>query len=584
KKYCYLYLLDETNKNNYDFYVPRMIEVVKLNKKKGERKQRFFPDVDQNKRIMNKKYDMSIACLLKVVSKDNAAIFCGTKVSANKILERIIELNDRGVDVKCLMDRAQKNEVNKLSRLIDKNYGDENPLYITSKLGVFAHHGGVSEGIKNAIEYALRKGYITNVVCTSTLAQGVNLPIKYLIVSSIYQGNKKIKVRDFQNLIGRTARSGMFTEGTIIFSDPFVFQNKKNNWEWKEHKKLLESSNSEKCSSALLEIIKPKEFSKKKRNFYKLITIYYNNKTSYEKIIQSLHNLSEEQLLKWINHIISVLGKIEGFISLALIDSDYSEEFIDTMLKSTLANSLATDEEREQLHKLFRLICNHILEKFPEAEDKLAFSRSLISSDSYIEMKKEIDCLDINEIGTDELLVFSLHMILKYSPTIKIMKKFEKAESVIEIAKMWMKGDSYYSILKYANKIGCLFYWYKRLKPVSLDEIVSVCDEDFGYSSSIIINSICEIINQRNDDNASECVMQLQNIMQSLKYGLRDRTAILVYELGFNDRYLSQEIAKLIGACHNKNEAMATIKKKKSEIKELLNEYPSVFLNRLENI
>ncbi|MDE6593539.1 MAG: DEAD/DEAH box helicase [Oscillospiraceae bacterium] len=584
KKYCYLYFLDETNKNNYDFYVPRMIEVVKLNKKKGERKQRYFPDVDQNKGIMNETYDMSIACLLKVVSKDNAAIFCGTKTSANGILDRIIQLNDRGLDVKCLMDRANESEINKLSRLIDKNYGDENPLYMSSKLGVFAHHAGVSEGIKNAIEYALRKELITNVVCTSTLAQGVNLPIKYLIVSNIYQGKEKIKVRDFQNLIGRTARSGMFTEGTIIFSDPFVFKNRKNYWKWNDYKKLLEPSNSEKCGSTLLEIIRPKKINKSKYDFYQIITTYYTDKARYEKVIQSWNKPSDEQIIKWFNHVIRILANIEGFISLALIDLNYSEELIDALLMSTLANSLATDDEKKQLHELFKLICTHVLDKFPKAEDKRAFSRSWISSYSYIEMKKEIDCLDINEIGTEKMLDFSIQMVLKYYPSVKIIHKIETIESVIEIAKMWMNGDSYYLILKYANKINCLFYRGEKLYPVSLNEIVSLCGEDFGYASSIIINSICEIMNQRGDDTSSECVIQLQNIMQGLKYGLHDRTSILVYELGFNDRYLSQEIAKLIGACHNKNEAMATIKKKKREIKELLNEYPSVFLSRLENI
>ncbi len=583
KNYCYLYFLDRTNKDNYDFYVPRMIDIVKLNKKKGECKQRYFPEVDLEKGIMNEKYDMSIACLLKVVSKDNTAIFCGNKASANKILKRIIDLNERGLNIKCLTDRATMDEVHKLSRLIEKNYGSENPLYIASELGAFAHHAGIAEGIKNAIEYALRKGLITNVICTSTLAQGVNLPIKYLIVSGIYQAGEKIKVRDFQNLIGRTARSGMFTEGTIIFSDPFAFQNSNNAWKWWNYKNLLEPSNSEKCESTILEIIKPKEFNKYYYDFYELIIIYYTDKTRYNNIIQSLVKSSGEQILNWIEHIISVLGIIEGFISLALVDIGYSDEFIDTLLRSTLANSLATDVEKKQLSELFKLICNHVVNVFPESRDKKIFSRSLISSEAYLGIKNEIDNLDITEIRKEELLVFSLRTIMKYCSSIK-MNTFEKEENVIEIAKMWMNGESYCSILNYVNKTGCLFYWGTKLKPVSFDEIVSVCDGDFGYTSSIIINCISEIIKQKVDDTVSGCVELLQQIMQSLKYGLQDRTAILVYELGFNDRYLAQEIAKLIGTCHNKSEVKTTIKKHKSIIKILLDDYPSVFLNRLKNI
>ena len=56
-------------------------------------------------------------------------------------------------------------------------------------------------GIRLAIEHAMRENLIRFVVCTSTLAQGVNLPIRYLIVTSIYQAGEPIKVRDFHNLL-----------------------------------------------------------------------------------------------------------------------------------------------------------------------------------------------------------------------------------------------------------------------------------------------------------------------------------------------------------------------------------------------
>ena len=65
----------------------------------------------------------------------------------------------------------------------------------------------------------MKEGLVRFVVCTSTLAQGVNLPIRYLIVTSVYQGKEQIKVRDFHNLIGRAGRAGMHTEGSILFAD-----------------------------------------------------------------------------------------------------------------------------------------------------------------------------------------------------------------------------------------------------------------------------------------------------------------------------------------------------------------------------
>lgn len=583
RNYCYLYFLDKTNKYNYDFYVPRMINIISLNKKKGERKQRSFPDVNLSKGSMNEKNDMSIACLLKVVTENNTAIFCGTRITANSILKRIIELNDRGLKLQCLSQRAATSEIHKLSRLIEVNYGIDNHLYKASVLGAFAHHAGVAEGIKCSIEFALRKGLITNVICTSTLAQGVNLPIKYLIVSSIYQANEIIKVRDFQNLIGRTARSGMFTEGTIIISDPFVFNN--NDWKWRKYIHLLEPLNSEKCGSSILEIIKTKVFNEKRYNFHYLITTYYNDRTKYNNIIDSIEETSEnqEELKHWIDHVINVLGKIECFISLALVDLGFSEDFTDTVLKHTLAYSLANDAEKEQLRDVFKLICNHVINTFPDSHEKAVFSRSLISIEVYTNMKAEMKTLELNEIGKDELLTFSLQMIWKYCSSVK-MHKYEKQDDVVQIAKLWMQGESYYSILQHSSQNSFQVYRGTKLRPVEIDDITSVCDSDFGYTSSVIINTICEIISLKESEESTEAVETLKQIMQCLKYGLSDRTAIFIYELGFNDRYLAQEIAKMIGTSSKKSDAREMIKKQKNKIKVLLNEYPSVYIDRIENL
>lgn len=584
RNYCYLYFLDKTNKYNYDFFVPRMIDIISLKKKKGEWKQRFFPDVNLSKGSMNEKNDMSIACLLKVVTENSAAIFCGTRIIANSILKRIIELNDRGLELQCLSQRAATSEIHKLSRLIEVNYGIDNHLYKASVLGAFAHHAGVAEGIKSSIEFALRKGLITNVICTSTLAQGVNLPIKYLIVSSIYQANEIIKVRDFQNLIGRTARSGMFTEGTIIISDPFVFNNN-NDWKWRKYIHLLEPLNSEKCGSSILEIIKTKVFNKKCYNFHRLITTYYNDRTKYNNIIDSIEETlkNQEELKHWIDHVINVLGKIECFISLALVDLGFSEDFTDTVLKHTLAYSLANDAEKEQLRDVFKLICNHVINTFPDSHEKAVFSRSLISIEVYTNMKAEMKTLELNEIGKDELLTFSLQMIWKYCSSVK-MHKYEKQDDVVQIAKLWMQGESYYSILQHSSQNSFQVYRGTKLRPVEIDDITSVCDSDFGYTSSVIINTICEIISLKESEESTEAVETLKQIMQCLKYGLSDRTAIFIYELGFNDRYLAQEIAKMIGTSSKKSDAREMIKKQKNKIKVLLNEYPSVYIDRIENL
>ncbi|WP_211256243.1 hypothetical protein [Edaphobacter aggregans] len=96
------------------------------------------------------------------------------------------------------------------------------------------------------------------VLCTSTLAQGVNLPIRYLVISGTSQGMEKIRTKDFQNLVGRAGRAGMHTEGTIIFSDPKLFDERekdKHKQRWTDATDLLNPSNSEATESSLLKVL-----------------------------------------------------------------------------------------------------------------------------------------------------------------------------------------------------------------------------------------------------------------------------------------------------------------------------------------
>src|ERR1700738_4950700 len=77
----------------------------------------------------------------------------------------------------------------------------------------------------------------------------------YLLVTSVYQGLERIKVRDFHNLIGRAGRAGMHTEGTILFADPNVYDKRRSpdqSWRWSQVRELLEPANSEPCVSSLL--------------------------------------------------------------------------------------------------------------------------------------------------------------------------------------------------------------------------------------------------------------------------------------------------------------------------------------------
>jgi superfamily II DNA/RNA helicase len=590
--YGYLYFVSKDDYSSADFFVPRMIEIKPLQRRPRE-SQRYFPSVDFAHGKMSEANDMAIACLLKIVPNDNAAIFCGRKDSANKMLSRIIELEQRGYDISGLKLRSDPSEITRLSNLIEKHYGKDNVLYKAAQFGVFVHHAGVSDGIKNAVEYALKESKITNVICTSTLAQGVNLPIKYLIISSIYQAGEQIKVRDFHNLIGRTARSGMFTEGTIIFSDPFAYN--VNRWKWDQYKRLLDPNNSESCTSIILDIVRPHMIRNKSVcRFFNTALMRYTDFEKFQEIKKKFLSIPNQdpEIIRLFKHVFNILSRIENYISLAIANNNniYTDDFVDELLSDTLAKAVATETEKAELKMLFEKICEYISNILQDENSKRIFARSMISCEAYLELQKEVASTNIFEFSDNELLDFVVRMIIKYSSP-RQLHKIVKVEDAVEIANMWMKGDEYYIIKCIADLCDYKIARKNRAAIVSVEEIASICDGDFGYTASIIINSICEILNSNNiindeneENNYLEVAEKLQKLSQRLKYGLPELTDIYVYELGFNDRFLAQEIHKIIGNHMKKAEVKKAIKRNRARINEFLDDYPSVFQNRLSNL
>ena len=93
--------------------------------------------------------------------------------------------------------------------------------------GFLFHHGDLPQFIRELIEEYVRDEKIKLLICTTTLSEGVNLPIKTLVVKTAKRFNGSISeplpYRDLKNLIGRAGRAGKETKGTIIIITPGEF-------------------------------------------------------------------------------------------------------------------------------------------------------------------------------------------------------------------------------------------------------------------------------------------------------------------------------------------------------------------------
>lgn len=87
--------------------------------------------------------------------------------------------------------------------------------------GAAMHHGDIPQETREVLEELVSDGVAPMVFCTNTLAEGVNLPIRTMVLYSVHRSGGKsgpvpLLVRDIRNLVGRTGRAGSASRGLVI--------------------------------------------------------------------------------------------------------------------------------------------------------------------------------------------------------------------------------------------------------------------------------------------------------------------------------------------------------------------------------
>jgi helicase len=101
------------------------------------------------------------------------------------------------------------------------DYGSEWVGTRALEAGAVLHHGDIPQETREVIESLLRDEVIRLVFCTNTLAEGVNLPIRTLVLYSVRRRGpdgaaENLLSRDIKNLVGRAGRAGTTTRGLVI--------------------------------------------------------------------------------------------------------------------------------------------------------------------------------------------------------------------------------------------------------------------------------------------------------------------------------------------------------------------------------
>ena len=82
--------------------------------------------------------------------------------------------------------------------------------------GIVMHHGKMPGLLARRLKTVIDRGYVRVIIATSTLSEGVNLPVNFLLIPSVFRSNAEMPLQEFSNLIGRAGRPGVATEGSAL--------------------------------------------------------------------------------------------------------------------------------------------------------------------------------------------------------------------------------------------------------------------------------------------------------------------------------------------------------------------------------
>ncbi|NXW93515.1 HELQ Helicase, partial [Alopecoenas beccarii] len=172
-------------------------------------------------RLLNFKYssnlekadpDHIIALVTEVIPKYSCLIFCPTKKNCENVASMVCKYLQK--EFRAHREKEKQDLIKDL-----KNIGNGSVCPVlkqTIPFGVAYHHSGLTNDERKIIEEAYSAGVLCLLACTATLAAGVNLPARRVILRAPYVASDFLKKNQYKQMIGRAGRAGIDDAGESI--------------------------------------------------------------------------------------------------------------------------------------------------------------------------------------------------------------------------------------------------------------------------------------------------------------------------------------------------------------------------------
>lgn len=502
-------------------------------------------------------YDTNIAksvfTALKSVVSGQVALFAPQKGGSSGLISLATEVIKQLETLAAAprpIEYSTKEDVDILTEYFSYVFGKEYLLTKLVSFGVLYHHGDLPQNIREIVESVLQKKSINLVICTTTLAEGVNLPIKTMVIHSARRFNGKrlapLLTRDLRNITGRVGRSGKQTKGTVIVTNPADF---------KIILDVMEGKRTEEVNGFL----------------------YHVNQAIMNYLIQSKLPLTNEVL----DNQGEEFKKLLDIIDTSLIDLlgeevkvEDLENAVNRLLKETFAFHQSTKEETESLRLLLQERSKTLV-PFVENDQLKIIKGSSTTPRLYNEVEKYVE----DKIGlwkTEDPLgkdfIEGIFEILNQTTSFNhILSEFNNQhkttldiEQIKKISISWINGA-----------------WYKEIAEennLDIETLLKIFSSIIEYAMQNIISTILRIGEQKLKELDDTPSYTVQNWCYYLLYGFNNKQQLDLTKIGFTDRAGILAIDKYL------TEELGIVSEDFMELKSIVIKLEESLLNHLQGV
>ena len=483
------------------------------------------------------------ACLMAMKSLDAGSVMLYStfkkkeyNASCYKYGECIANIIQKGKlpSPRSFLNTNQRNLLDLLCEFTEYNFGTD--YYETNfmKEGFAVHTGSLPQEMREIVETGYEKGALRMIICNSTLAEGVNFPIRTLVLGDIRHPSGKgwMEREVLMNVIGRVGRAGRETYGFVICAD-------KAWWFVKE----AASGENLKYAKGML------------------------NDIAFE-ILKVERRLQRQLTDDEVNYMLSESGLVESIDKMLMLSTDdftTDEDVSFDVSSSSLSYHLGTDKHKKQITRIFS-VRNSYLHGLSNGNIQM-YKDTLISPIVQTTLQDVIsDDYGLSTLSTEDLS--SEEWIEKIIYLTSLLVHIDDKQKVKTLMSCWMEGLRYVEI---ADKM--------RLPIDDVVDLVEWLRRDFLLATKSILHYMSIRFNIQNDSIVDWSYL--------IEKGLCSKMQIMMMQKGLSDRSAIHVIDKLI--FHNtrmiedKNVLYSILRKRKDEIIEKLEKegLPKISLNHV---